>query len=501
MLTILHVDDNETNRYVVTRILREAGFNTVEAVTGEAALELIPKLKPDLVILDVKLPALDGFEVCKRIKSHKETASIPILHMSANFIKTQDRVRGLDGGADAYLIQPFESIELIATVKALLRIRQAEEAALTLAREWQTTFNTINDGVGLLDCEGKFIRCNNSLVRLLKKESSDELVGHLHQDFIQPMLNETQLIPFGRALETQQRETLEIFWEEQWYFLTIDPIYHNHFLAGAVLIIANITQRKHNEIRLKEQAEEMKELNCSLTDFSSKLAQRNQELDSFVYVVSHDLKAPLRAISNLTQWIEEDLAGKLPKENQDQMDLLRQRVHRLETFIDKLLEYARVGHTKIATDLVDVGQLINEIIDSFVIPAAFVIEVATPMPTIVTQRLLLNQVFANLLSNAIKHHNRPDGRITISVIELQDYYEFAVSDDGPGIAPQNHEKVFRIFQTLTSRDERENTGIGLSIIKKIVETHGGNIVLESDLGRGTTFSFTWPKKIPDTAAI
>lgn len=490
-ITVLLVDDNETNRYIIAHMLQNAGFNSVEAATGEAGLQLIAQQKPDLVILDVKLPDLDGFEICKRLKSDQETAPIPVLHLSANFIDSRDRARGLDSGADAYLIQPVEPVELVATIKALLRIRQAEAAALTLASEWQTTFNAIHDGVGLLDHDGRFIRCNQSLIKLLNKKSSDELVGHLHQDFVKPMLDEIQVIPFYRAQETHRREDLEIYWEGRWYFLVIDPIYHNHFFTGAVLIISDITERKQAELQLQEQAREMNELNVSLLHFTSELDQRNQELDRFVYIVSHDLKAPLRAISNLTQWIEEDLNGQLPKENEDQMVLLRQRVHRLESFIDGLLEYSRVGRTEDITESVDVGQLLDEIIDSLVVPDTFVIEVLNQMPKFVTKRLLLQQVFANLLSNAIKHHERPDGHITISVAEQGNYFEFAVTDDGPGISPEDHERVFGIFQTLTSRDKRENTGIGLSIVKKIIETEGGKIVIDSQLNRGATFRFTW----------
>lgn len=489
-ITVLLVDDNETNRYIIAHMLRDAGFNSVEAATGEAGLQVITQQKPDLIILDVKLPDLDGFEVCKRLKSNPKTASIPVLHLSANFIGSRDRARGLDSGADGYLLQPVEPVELIATIKALLRIRQAEAVALTLAREWQTTFNAIHDGVGLLDNHGRLIRCNHSLIKLFGQKSSDELVGHLHQDFIKPMLDETQIIPFDRAQETQRREELEINWQGRWYFLTIDPIYHDLFFAGAVLIIADITERKQTELQLQKQAREMKKLNVSLIRSTSELDQRNQELDRFVYVVSHDLKAPLRAISNLAQWISDDLAEQLPEENQAQMVLLRQRVYRLETFIDGLLEYSRVGRTEDITESVDVAQLLDEIIDSLVVPDTFVIEL-NQMPKLVTKRLLLQQVFANLLSNAIKHHNRSDGRITISATQQGDYYEFAVTDDGPGIAEEDHERVFGIFQTLTSREKRENTGIGLSIVKKIIESEGGTIVIDSQLNQGATFRFTW----------
>jgi PAS domain S-box-containing protein len=256
-------------------------------------------------------------------------------------------------------------------------------------------------------------------------------------------------------------------------------------------MVVDISDRKQAEIQLKEHATALRALNTNLTQTTHLLAKRNQELDRFVYVVSHDLKAPLRAISNLSEWIEDDLEGQLSEENQQQMKLLRNRVYRLDGLIDGLLAYSRVGRTEIVSQKVDVGELLDEIVDSLMVPDAFTIKVRSPMPTLFTKRLLLSQVFSNLISNAIKHHDRPDGRIEIWATKKRNYYEFAVADDGPGIASEYHEKIFVIFQTLKSRDTQENTGIGLSIVKKIIETENGEIILDSQLGKGAIFRFTW----------
>jgi light-regulated signal transduction histidine kinase (bacteriophytochrome) len=264
-------------------------------------------------------------------------------------------------------------------------------------------------------------------------------------------------------------------------------------LVSVLSLILNVTEQKQAQEALQARAEELNYLLAVLAQTNVTLEKRNQELDQFTYVVSHDLKAPLRAIANLSQWIEEDLSDTLTEDTQHQMNLLRGRVHRMEGLINGLLQYSRVGRLQITATTVSVAALLAEVIDSLAPPETFTIVVEPNMPTLVTQRLPLEQVFSNLLSNAIKHHPRTDGRVQISVQNQGSLYEFAVADDGSGIAPQYQEKVFGIFQTLEARDKSENTGIGLAIVKKIVESQGGTIRLESQEGQGATFRFTWPK--------
>ncbi len=260
----------------------------------------------------------------------------------------------------------------------------------------------------------------------------------------------------------------------------------------------NITKRKEAALELIRQKDDLLTVNMLLTDTMTKLEERNQELDQFAYVTSHDLKAPLRAIANLATWIEEDLGGDLPPENVEQFELLKNRVHRMEGLINGLLEYSRVGRKHQSREQVAVGKLLSEIVDSFSPLGEFTIEVDPNMPVFSARKVPLFQVFSNLINNAIKHHDRKDGQVQISMRELDEFYEFAVADDGPGIDEKYHQKVFAIFQTLKARDELESTGIGLSIVKKTVMAEGGQISLDSALGQGATFRFTWPKASPDS---
>ena len=257
--------------------------------------------------------------------------------------------------------------------------------------------------------------------------------------------------------------------------------------------IVNISERKRAEALSKQQQRRLISINQDFEQTTVLLKKRNRELDEFTYVVSHDLKAPLRAICHLSEWIEEDLADKLDDDTKQNFELLKNRVGRMQMFIDSLLEYARIGQEKAASETFAVKDLLINIIDSLAPPPQFAIAISEDMPILNTKKVALEQVFTNLIGNAIKHHHSQQGKIEISATEDSKFYRFAVSDNGVGIAPEHQERIFGIFQTLSSRDNHGNTGIGLSIVKKIVESQGGMIEMESQLGKGTTFNFSWRK--------
>ncbi len=251
-----------------------------------------------------------------------------------------------------------------------------------------------------------------------------------------------------------------------------------------------VGERLHAEMELKALNETLEQRVAKRT---AEANRRAEELEQFAYVTSHDLKAPLRGIANLADWLNEDLEGKLTEATREQLELLRDRVNRMNALIEGLLEYSRIGRTEQSVESVDVDALLAEIVDSLSPPEEFRVDIAPHMPTLRTDRLQLYQVFANLISNSIKHHGSEQGHVWIKVSDKGAFYEFTAKDDGPGIAPEYHDKVFMMFQTLATKDYGTDTGIGLALVRKIVQEHGGSISLESEEGQGATFRFTWPK--------
>jgi PAS domain S-box-containing protein len=248
----------------------------------------------------------------------------------------------------------------------------------------------------------------------------------------------------------------------------------------ALAAIADISARIRAEQLLEERAAE--------------LTRSNQELERFALIASHDLRAPLRAIKNLAEWIGEYISAAGSHEAQANLLLLRARMERLDGLLSGLLEYSRVGKTNTPLELVDTEWLVAEIVEYVSPRPGFAIECLGPMPKLRTVKAPLVHVLLNLISNALKHHDREQGTIAISARDLGTNIEFTVFDDGPGIDPAFHDRIFGIFQTLKPRDEVEGSGIGLAIVKKEIEANGGAVkVVSAPPGRGTAFVFNWMK--------
>ncbi|WP_191906897.1 ATP-binding protein [Adhaeribacter soli] len=248
----------------------------------------------------------------------------------------------------------------------------------------------------------------------------------------------------------------------------------------------------HENDEMSRLSRSLNVMGAKLNAYFTNLTKMNKELDQFAYVVSHDLKAPLRAINNLAEWISEDIKDQDPEIHKN-LQLMRGRVHRMENLINGILAYSKVGRKDVPTETFPVTKLLTDIVDSLAPPKNFTIVLPDNAPVLTTEKIFMEQVFTNLISNGIKYNDKPEGRIEILTGEENEFYRFSVTDNGPGIPLQFQDRIFGVFQTMEARDTRESTGVGLAIVKKIIDEKGGRIWIESKEQEFTSFIFTWPK--------
>lgn len=272
-------------------------------------------------------------------------------------------------------------------------------------------------------------------------------------------------------------------WNFVWQPLrTVDGVVED-ILVHAV----EVTEQVRARAEVEAHAEETARLNSSL-------ARSNRELEQFAYVAAHDLKSPLRGIANLSEWIEEDLTEAMTPQTRRQMELLRGRVHRMEALIDGIRAYVHAGGVGARAEEVDTGALIRETAEQAVHPRHFELVIDANLPVLRADPAALRLVFLHLLDNARTHGRPTEGTLRVQVDARRDgtHWEFRLSDNGPGIAPEYREKAWTLFQTLRRRDEVEATGIGLPLVKKLVEQRGGAVAIEAPPQGGTSVVFTWP---------
>ena len=296
--------------------------------------------------------------------------------------------------------------------------------------------------------------------------------------------------------------------------------YKDHYLDMALVVarasaLAISNARLYRELKgpnraYLEFAEDLQDALTARKRAEEKQAQllkqvesANQELNDFAHVVSHDLKAPLRAIDSLAKWLAADYKDKFDDEGRTQLDLLLGRVKRMHDLIDGILQYSRAGRVREEVVEVDLAELVPAVIDLLSPPPHIRVTVETPLPKVVIEQTRIAQVFQNLLSNAIKYMDKPQGLVRVGCTEEKGkgemgneaggFWKFYVSDNGPGIEEKDQQRVFQLFETLKPRDKADSTGVGLAVVKKAVEMYGGKIWIESKVGEGSTFLFTLPK--------
>lgn len=477
------VDDNEQNRYTVSRYLKKAGFTVVQGKTGSEALRLATE-QPLLMILDVRLPDMLGFDVCRQLKTNPATSHIPVLQTSASFTRTSDKTVGLEAGADAYLIAPYEPEELIATVRALVRVREAEKNAKSLAHQWQATFEAIRDAICIVNEKGKIERTNAAFERLFAGRETP-LIG---LDFLEfSRRANVPPHPYQEALARKQRQIVHYPANEHWYELRVDPLQMETGELRAVFSWSDITEIKNAAARIQKLNEELEE---RITERTADLAASVRELEAFTYSIAHDLRGPLRAIEGFTGALLDTLERPLSTESEAFAAKIRTAAHRMDELIQDLLQYARLGQAGTVREVVDTLPLIKQASEQAIEASGreATLELPSQMPAVLGNEILLRQVVINLVDNAVKYQaSGRNAKISISADLLPGLLRINFRDNGIGISPEHFDRIFKVFERLHPNEAYPGTGIGLAIVRRSVELMGGRIGVQSKFGEGSTF--------------
>ena len=376
---ILAVDDRPENLVTLRKLLGRVDAELISATSGNEALKLTLKHDFSLAIVDVQMPAMDGYELVELMRGNPRTRFLPVIIVSAVYSDDYHRIRGHRSGAVDFLPKPIIPEILLCKVEVFLDLHR-------------------------------------------QKMELQRLIGRLEE-------------------EVGQRRKAE-----------------------------------ESQVRLM-----------------AKLEGSNQELVDFAHIVSHDLKAPLRGIAGMVNLLLRDYSDRIDEKGQELIGSLVHNANRMQALIDGILEYSKIGHGGESRSVVELSEVVRRVMDLIVPLPHLTISIADDLPRVWGNRVRLQQVFQNLIGNAVKYIDKPEGEIRIGCVDAGEYWQFSVADNGVGVERHQFDRIFQIFQTLAPVGRSEGTGIGLTVVKKIIEKYGGKIWVESEVGVGSTFFFTLPK--------
>jgi PAS domain S-box-containing protein len=478
--SILFVDDDEASRRALSQVLLSAGFHPLEAATGSEALRLAAE-KPDLIVLDVSLPDIDGFEVCRRIKAHPPTSAIPVLHMSGVFVSTRDRAQALEGGADGYLTKPVEAREFVATVRALLRMHQAEEAARAAAAQWQATFDAVHDALGLLDSDGRMLRCNRALARLLGRGAeavSDRPFSTLlHEVLGEPAQAVVDLLRGGKPVSDR-----ELLLGTHWYRLTADLVPTGPGgRTGLVFLLADVTPRKVLEGQLVQAA-------------------KMEAVGRLAGGVAHDFNNLLAAVLGNLELARRELGP--THAAIEALQLAEKAGWRAAELTRQLLGYSR--QAPLQPRPLHLGACAKETVALLSRTLGRSIEVELRVEPglwpVQADPAQMGQVLMNLVINA-RDAMPQGGSVVVELANVTldeeqsgrkgEFVQMRVIDSGEGMSEEVLAHLFEPF--FTTREVGKGTGLGLAVVHGIVKQHGGWVECRSKVGAGTSFTVCLPR--------
>ena len=538
---ILVVDDEPANLESLRRLLGEAGYRVRLASNGEQALRSAKVKPPALILLDAGMPGLNGYEVCRRLKEHEPARSIPVIFLSARDTE-QDKLNALEAGGDDYVAKPVRASEVLARIRPHLALRRAlrelehrnieldavqitleertqersaqlEHINLNLQREVEANLRTLaalrrsernyrriidtaNEGIWVFGPDGNTVSVNARMAKMLGYETRDMIglpvTAFMFEEDAPGHLHSLEELRSGFPLH-QERRFRHKDGHTLYTLASVTPTFDDaqHF-QGAFGMFADITRRKGAEeeiLRLNRELEER------VAQRTAALEAANKEMEAYSYSMSDDLRAPLRAIAGFSAALEEDCASALTAEGKRYLGLIRENVHKMARLIEDLLDLSRSSKSEMGMRTVDMSALAQKVYDELraAVPERNIKLILGDLPPAPGDQSLLHHVLANLLSNAIKFTSKKsEAVIEVSGKHGEDVNTYCVRDNGAGFDAGYSSKLFGVFQRLHTCDEFEGTGIGLAIVKRIVERHGGRVWAEGEVGKGAAFHFTLP---------
>jgi len=456
---ILVVDDREQNRYVLRRMLQRAGYECEEACTGREALEYVRSL-PDLVILDVHLPDLAGTEVCRRIKSDPDTAHVAVLEISAAFTTAEDKVKALDSGADGYLTHPLDSIVLEATVRSLLRLRKAEISAREAAAQWQSTFDSLQEGLAVIDANGTLVRMNGAFAEICRRAGPCEI-----GEPAAAVLRRTFAMDEPLLLSPHHRYNVEVQFGEQSFQLRVDLLQADDAAPGQVLVLTDITDRK-------------------LADYALRTAEKLAATGNMAQALAHEINNPLEAVMNLIYLAQSAVGG---EDLSQYLNSASEELSRIGRITRQSLSFHR---DTLQPAPVEVSDIVKEVVEMYSKQAtARQVKIILDQETGVSVNGFpgqLRQVFSNLIRNAVEASpSRGDVIVRMRVTERSRGRgaRVTIHDRGAGIPSAVQPKLFSPFFTTK---ELKGSGLGLWVSRTIVSNHGGTLRFHSRTRNGSS---------------
>ena len=518
VLKILFVEDNPGDARLVQESMRDHATLKSEVVHVERPEQAVDRLAThdtDVVLLDLGLPGSKGMEILDRLLRHGPKAPVIVLTGQSDAMLGVEAVKAgaqdylMKGNIDGpHLVQAIyhaiERYQLQAQVQKRSDELQRRSSELARSDTWFRQFTEIaTDWFWETDAEGRYSIISDNWGEITGLDPMD-MLGKPRRQLIEDHLFREE------RQDAEKWQAHFDLWDQREPFRDLEFTWPNaggelRFLSVSGMPMFDETATFHGYRGTGRDVTEQRRAQKQIEKQARDLARSNQELEDFANIVSHDLKEPLRGISNYAQFIKEDYGDVIDEKGGEMLETLPRLAKRLESFLDDLLTYSRVGRTELGVRETDLGEIVHGILDTvhdFIDRSGAEVRIPAPLPTVLCDGIRVGEVFRNLITNSVKYNDKTEGWIEIGCLsEAEDgpgglstspeFPVFYVRDNGIGIAENQQDDVFKIFKRLHGRDKfGGGTGAGLTIVKRIVERHGGQIWLDSEPGKGSTFYFT-----------